>query len=96
MLEIQINLIQYLGCLTKLMVKEVTAEQFAADVKERLMDVGSTLVADAQAAVAVEPRDRPLAHPAVAAQLLARLGAAACDAPAATLRPAAADLRVGA
>ena len=53
------------------MVDEVPTDQRAADMKERQVYVSPPLVANAQTAEAVEPRDHPLNGPPVPAQLLA-------------------------
>ncbi len=54
----------------------VPADQRTAKAEERLVDVGPPLVAHLQPPVTVQPRQSPLHHPTVAAQLLARLKAA--------------------
>jgi hypothetical protein len=62
------------------MIDEVPTDPRAADVQERQMHVRPPLVADAQAAVAVEPRDRPPDYPPVPPEPLAALYPAARDA----------------
>src|SRR5215207_6465511 len=62
------------------MVEEVQADEDAAEGEERLVDVVVALVADRQPAVRGEPGQRPLDHPAVTAELRARLDALAGDA----------------
>ena len=56
------------------------ADHRAPELEERLVDVVPPLVADLQPPVAVQPRERPLHHPPVASQPLARFDAAAGDA----------------
>ena len=56
------------------------ANQCTPEVEERLVDIGPPLVAHLQASVAVQPRQRPLHHPPVPAQPLARVHAPSGDA----------------
>ena len=53
-----------LECLSKPVVPEVEADQGAAELKEREMDVGPPLIADAQASEAAQPREVALNDPA--------------------------------
>src|SRR3712207_4769156 len=55
------------------------ADQSTSEIEKRLMDVVWALVADLQSPEAVHPRQRPLHHPPVPAQLLAGLYAPASD-----------------
>ena len=58
----------------------IEADEAAAEGEEGLVAVGAALIADGQAAVAVEPGEGPLDDPAVAAQALARIDPLAGDA----------------
>jgi hypothetical protein len=58
----------------------VLRQMSAGQVKEAQQEVGVSLVADLQSPVAYQPRQRPLHHVAVAAELVARLDPAAGDA----------------
>jgi hypothetical protein len=49
-------------------VEELEADQAAADGEEGFVDVGGAFVADAEAAVLMQPRDRSLDDPASAAE----------------------------
>ena len=49
-------------------MKELEADEAAADREERFVDVVAAFVADAQAAVLVQPGDRALDDPALAAE----------------------------
>jgi hypothetical protein len=62
------------------MVDEVPTDQRAPDVQERQMHVRPPLVPDAQAPVTIQPRQRPLDHPAMPAEPLATLYPPARDA----------------
>jgi hypothetical protein len=55
------------------------ADQRAGEVAERAQDLDAPLVADLQAPVAHQPRQRPLHHVPVAARLVARLDATPSD-----------------
>ena len=55
-------------------------DQRAPDVEERLVDVGSPLVAHLQPSVAIDPRQRPLHHPPMPSQSLAGFDASPGDA----------------
>lgn len=61
------------------MVDEVPTDQRAAYVQERQMNVGATLIANTQAAVAIEPGERALDHPTMLAESFAALNAAPRD-----------------
>src|SRR5438067_2475825 len=67
-------------CLSKPVEPGAETDQDAAELQEGEMDIRPSLIANPQAAEAREPREGPLHHPAVAAQLLAALDAAAGDA----------------
>jgi DNA helicase II / ATP-dependent DNA helicase PcrA len=71
---------RFLECLTKLLVEGLPADERAAEVEEGEMDVGPPLIAHRQPAEAAQPRQRALDDPAVPAEPLARLDAAARDA----------------
>jgi hypothetical protein len=58
---------------------EPEADQAGGEVVESLQDIGPPLVADDEAAVAGEPGQRALYHPAVAAQAVAAVHPAAGD-----------------
>ena len=66
-------------CWTVRPVQGVEADECAGRVEEPEQDVRAPLVADLQAPVADQPRQRPLHHVPVAAQPLARLDAAPGD-----------------
>ncbi len=55
------------------------ADEGSGKRQERLVDVGSALVTDREAAEAAEPRQRALHHPAVPAQALAAVDPASGD-----------------
>lgn len=89
----------YLECLSKPARRRevVKADERTAEGEERLMEVGRSLITDAQAPVAVQPGEGPLHDPAVAPQTLAGLDAFAGDANLdmpATQGPAAAGIVV--
>jgi hypothetical protein len=49
-------------------LKELEADQAAADRQERLVDVGASFVADAKSPVLVQPGNRALDDPALLAE----------------------------
>jgi hypothetical protein len=49
-------------------LEEFEADQAAGDLEEGFVDVGASLVADAEAPVLVEPADRAFDDPAVFAE----------------------------
>jgi hypothetical protein len=49
-------------------LKELEADEAAADCEECFVDVVAALVADAQPPVLMQPRDRALDHPALGAE----------------------------
>lgn len=51
------------------------ANERASEFEERLVDVGSPLVAHLQPPVAIDPRQRPLHYPPMPSQSLTRLDA---------------------
>jgi len=55
------------------------AEQTRADGEERFVDVGTPLIAYAQASEAMQPGNGPFDHPAGDAQATAMLGVTPCD-----------------
>lgn len=55
------------------------ADQTRADCEERFVDVGTTLIAHAQAPEAMQPSNGPLDHPAGDAQATAMLGVTSCN-----------------
>src|SRR5215210_80647 len=55
-------------------------DQCTSEVEERLVDIISPLVAHLEAPIAVQPRQRPLHHPPVPAQPLARVDTPPSDA----------------
>ena len=57
----------------------VEADESAAREGEGFVDVGAPLIADGEAAEAIEPSERALDNPAVSAQPLARLHASSCN-----------------
>jgi len=65
--------------LTKLL-DPTPADQRASQLEERLVNVGSPLVANLEPSKAVQPRQSPLHDPSVPPQPLARLDAAPGDA----------------
>ena len=56
------------------------ADQRAPEIEKRLVNVVPPLVADLQTPITVQPRERPLDHPPVPSQPLARFDAAPSDA----------------
>src|SRR5690242_5671379 len=59
-----------LECLSKPVLPEVEAEQGAAELKEREMDVGASVIAHPQATEAAQPSEVALHAPAVATEAL--------------------------
>jgi hypothetical protein len=57
--------------------EEFEADEAAGDLEEGLVDVGAAFVADAEAAVLMEPADRALDDPS----LFAQAGAVRCPLP---------------
>lgn len=55
------------------------ADQTRADCEERLVDVGTPLIAHAQAPEAMQPGNGPFDHPAGDAQATAMLGVTPCN-----------------
>jgi len=62
------------------MADEVPTNQGTADVQKRQVHICAPLVADAQTAIAIEPRKRALDHPTMPAESLTTLNAPARDA----------------
>jgi hypothetical protein len=54
-------------------LNEAPADQRTSQIEERLVDIGSPLVAYLQVPVAVQPRQRALRHPPMLLQLLTAL-----------------------
>src|SRR5215211_6368794 len=53
--------------------ESLAADEFTPQGEEGLMNIGPPLVADGQPAEAIEPSERTLHHPAVAAEACARV-----------------------
>lgn len=62
------------------MVDKAPTDQRTTDMEKSQVHIGAPLVPDAQAAVAVQPRERALDYPPMPAQPIARLNAWARDA----------------
>lgn len=63
-----------------LRTKRSPADESTREREESLSDIGAALVAHFETAETVEPGERPLDHPAIPTEALARLDAAAGDA----------------